>query len=103
MKQLQKLFIHDFIFMISLRNSIFASENLNFLTYINDVVQKKSIVRILIKNEENLYADRALKRASFKSYTLKFKENLSLINEIVISAAADVLIIYDVNIFAILV
>ena len=101
-KRLQELLVHDLIPMIPLRGSISASGDLSPLAYISGVVQGKSTVRVLTKDGGDLYADRALERASLEPYTLEPKEGLSLVNGTAISAAAGALAIYDANILAVL-
>lgn len=97
MERMQDLLNHDIIPMIPLRGSISASGDLSPLSYICGAIQGKSTIRILSKDNRDLYADTALASSGLTPVTLQAKEGLAITNGTTIAAAAAAIALHDAH------
>ncbi|KAI1086997.1 phenylalanine and histidine ammonia-lyase [Rostrohypoxylon terebratum] len=76
---------------------ISASGDLSPLSYICGAIQGKSSIRILSKDNQQLYADSALSNHDLEPLTLQAKEGLAMTNGTTISAAVGALALHDAH------
>ncbi|XDG03465.1 hypothetical protein ABKA04_003080 [Annulohypoxylon sp. FPYF3050] len=96
-ERMQDLLNYDIIPMIPMRGSISASGDLSPLSYICGAIQGKSSIRILSKDNRQLYADSALLNHNLEPLTLQAKEGLAMTNGTTVSAAAASLALHDAH------
>ncbi|KAI0901035.1 phenylalanine and histidine ammonia-lyase [Annulohypoxylon nitens] len=96
-ERMQDLLNYDIIPMIPMRGSISASGDLSPLSYICGAIQGKSSIRILSKDNRQLYADGALLNHNLEPLTLQAKEGLAMTNGTTVSAAAASLALHDAH------
>lgn len=101
-ERMQDLLKHSIIPMIPLRGSISSSGDLSPLSYICGAIQGKSTIRILSRENQDLYADMAFIDASLEPVTIQAKEGLATTNGTTISAAVAALALHDTHSLAVL-